>query len=104
VLVASNDAAKQQEAINMIKAITKDVEVGSIYMGRVKRVVNYGVFCEIAPGKEGLVHVSEFSDSYVKTLDGLVKVGDEFKVKVIGIDELGRINLSKKQVDAREAK
>jgi len=97
VLVASNDAAKSQEAINMIKAITDDVEVGRVYSARVKRIMNFGAFCEIAPGKEGLVHISELSDHFVKSIEEEVKVGDQFNVKVTGIDELGRINLSRKQ-------
>jgi len=97
VLVGSTDAAKSKEAIDMIKVITKEIEVGQIYTGKVKRVVPFGAFCEIAPGKEGLVHISELADHFVKDIEGEVKVGDEFKVKVIGVDELGRINLSKKQ-------
>jgi len=99
VLVASNDAAKSQAAIGMIKAITDEVEVGRIYTGKVKRITNFGAFCEIAPGKEGLVHVSELSDHFVKDVEEVVKVGDEIKVKVVNIDELGRINLSKKRAD-----
>jgi polyribonucleotide nucleotidyltransferase len=100
VLVGSTDAAKSDAAIKMIKAITDDVEVGRIYFGKVKRIMQFGAFVEIAPRKEGLVHVSELSATFVKKIDDLVKVGDEFKVKVIGIDELGRINLSKKQAEA----
>lgn len=99
VFVSSTEAAKSQEAIRMIRAITDDVEVNRIYIGKVKRIMPFGAFCEIAPGKEGLVHVSELSDTFVKDVDSVVKLGDEFKVKVIGIDELGRINLSKKQAD-----
>jgi polyribonucleotide nucleotidyltransferase len=99
VLVASNDAAKSQAAIAMIKAITDEVEVGRIYTGKVKRITNFGAFCELAPGKEGLVHVSELSDRFVKDVEEVVKVGDEIKVKVINIDELGRINLSKKRAE-----
>jgi len=99
VLVASNDAAKSQAAITMIKAITDEVEIGRIYTGKVKRITNFGAFCEIAPGKEGLVHVSELSDRFVKEVEEVVKVGDEIKVKVINIDELGRINLSKKRAE-----
>ena len=98
VLVGSTDAAKSQEAIQMIKAIAEDAVVGRIYIGKVKRIVAFGAFCEIAPGKEGLVHVSELADRFVKNVEDEVKIGDEIKVKVIGIDELGRINLSKKQV------
>jgi len=99
VLVASTDAAKSKAAIEMIKAITDDIEVGRIYIGKVKRIMAFGAFCEIAPGKEGLVHVSELADTFVKNVEDIVKLGDEIKVKVIGIDELGRINLSKKQVN-----
>ncbi|MDO8488593.1 MAG: polyribonucleotide nucleotidyltransferase [Candidatus Omnitrophota bacterium] len=99
VLVGSVDAEKSDAAIKMIKAITSDVEVGKIYFGKVKRIMQFGAFVEIAPRKEGLVHVSELSSTFVKKIDDVVKVGDEFKVKVIGIDELGRINLSKKQAE-----
>jgi polyribonucleotide nucleotidyltransferase len=100
VLVGSVDAAKSDAAIKMIRAITDELEVGRIYFGKVKRIMQFGVFVELAPRKEGLVHVSELSNTFVKKIDDLVKVGDEFKVKVIGIDELGRINLSKKQAEA----
>jgi polyribonucleotide nucleotidyltransferase len=99
VLVGSNDAVKSDEAIKMIKAITEDVEVGRIYLAKVKRIMPFGAFCEIAPRKEGLVHVSELADRFVKNVEEVVKIGDEIKVKVIGIDELGRINLSKKQAE-----
>ncbi len=104
VLVSSTEVAQSEAAIKMIKAITDEVEVGRIYMGKVKRIVNFGAFCEIAPGKDGLVHVSELADRFVKNVEEVVKVGDEFKVKVIGIDELGRINLSKKQAEADSSK
>ncbi len=100
VLVGSTDAAKSEAAIKMIRAITDEVEVGRVYFGKVKRIMQFGVFVEIAPRKEGLVHVSEMSNTFVKKIDDIVKVGDEFKVKVIGVDELGRINLSKKQAEA----
>ncbi|MDD3345923.1 MAG: S1 RNA-binding domain-containing protein, partial [Candidatus Omnitrophica bacterium] len=99
VLIGSTDAGKSGDAIKMIRAITDDVEVGRVYFGKVKRIMQFGVFVEIAPRKEGLVHVSELSSTFVKKVEDVVKVGDEFKVKVIGIDELGRINLSKKQAE-----
>ncbi|OGX15386.1 MAG: polyribonucleotide nucleotidyltransferase [Omnitrophica WOR_2 bacterium RBG_13_41_10] len=104
VLIASTDAAKSQEAIGMVKAIAKGAEVGQVYMAKVKRVVNFGAFCEILPGKEGLVHVSELADHFVKEIEKEVKVGDEFKVVVVGIDELGKIRLSKKQAIDKELK
>jgi polyribonucleotide nucleotidyltransferase len=100
VIVGATDAVKSKEAIEMIKAITDEVEVGRIYIGKVKRIMPFGAFCEIAPTKEGLVHISELADHFVKDIESVIKVGDEFKVKVIGIDELGRINLSKKQVSS----
>ncbi len=99
VFVSSTDPAKSQEAIRMIRGITDDIEVNRIYIGKVKRIMPFGAFCEIAPGKEGLVHVSELAKSFVKDVESVVKLGDEIKVKVIGIDELGRINLSKKQAE-----
>jgi polyribonucleotide nucleotidyltransferase len=102
VLVASIDAQSSDRAIEMINAITKEVEVGQILNAKVKRITNFGAFCEIAPNKDGLVHISEFSNKYIKSLDGLVKIGDEFKVKVIEIDEMGRVNLSKKQAEQSE--
>ncbi len=104
VLVASDDVTKSEEAIKMIRAITDDIEVGRIYAAKVKRIMNFGAFCEIAPGKEGLVHVSELAGRFVKNVEEVVKIGDEFNVKVIGIDELGRINLSKKQAEENNPK
>jgi polyribonucleotide nucleotidyltransferase len=97
VLVGSTEAAKSQAAIAMIKAITDEVEVGRIYHAKVKRIMPFGAFCEITPTKDGLVHVSELADHFVKDINTEVKIGDEFEVKVVGIDEQGRINLSRKQ-------
>ncbi len=97
VFIGSSDDTALQGALKMIKELTDDVEIGRIYDGKVKRVMNFGAFCQIAPGKEGLCHVSELSNSFVKDAESAVKVGDEFKVKVIGVDQLGRINLSRKQ-------
>ncbi|MBI4707029.1 MAG: polyribonucleotide nucleotidyltransferase [Candidatus Omnitrophica bacterium] len=102
ILVGSSDAIKSDAAIRMIKAITDDIEVGRIYNAKVKRIMAFGAFCEIAPRKEGLVHVSELSDHFVKSVEEVVKIGDEIQVKVIGIDELGRINLSRKQALKQE--
>jgi polyribonucleotide nucleotidyltransferase len=97
VLVASTDSEASQRAVDMIKGLTEDAEIGKIYRGKVKRIMNFGAFVEILPNKEGLCHVSELDDKYVKNVEDVVKLGDEFPVKVISIDELGRINLSKKQ-------
>lgn len=97
VKIASTDNDCAKKAIDMIQGITADAEVGKVYKGKVKRIMNFGAFCEILPGKEGLVHVSELSDKYVDNIEEVVKVGDEILVKVIEIDMQGRINLSKKQ-------
>jgi polyribonucleotide nucleotidyltransferase len=97
VLVASNDSEASRRAVDMIKGLTEDAEVGKVYRGKVKRIMNFGAFVEILPNKDGLVHVSELAEKYVKNVEDVVKIGDEFNVKVVSIDELGRINLSKKQ-------
>src|SRR3990167_7565285 len=97
VRIASSNDESTQKAIQMITGITEDAEVGKVYKAVVKRIMNFGAFCEILPGKEGLVHVSELSDTFVENVESVVKVGDEILVKVIEIDQQGRINLSKKQ-------
>lgn len=104
VLVASADSRAVASALDMIRGLTEDAEVGKIYKGKVKRIMNFGAFCEILPNKEGLCHISELADKYVKNVEEVVKLGDEIMVKVIGIDELGRINLSKKQVEDKSRK
>ena len=96
VSVASNDAQKSQKAIEIIKTLTEDVEVGKVYQAKVKRIMNFGAFCEISPGKEGLVHVSEMDHKYIKRVEDVLNLGDELDVKVIEVDEQGRINLSRK--------
>lgn len=93
-----------EEAQRMIEEIVQEVEVGSYCKGKVKRVENFGVFVEILPGKIGLVHISEWATYRVKNLFQEVKPGDEVIVKVIGIDELGRIRLSRKAVIELEKK
>ncbi len=97
VQIATNDTEASKKAVETVKRLTENVEVGKIYMGKVKRIMDFGVFCEVLPGKEGLVHISELADKYVKKVEDEVKLGDEFPVKVIEIDPQGRINLSKKQ-------
>jgi polyribonucleotide nucleotidyltransferase len=99
VLVASTDEKASNTALDIIKGLTEEVEVGKIYLGKVKRIAPFGAFCEILSGKEGLIHISELSDRFVNQVEDIVKVGDEVQVKVIDIDEQGRISLSKKQVN-----
>jgi polyribonucleotide nucleotidyltransferase len=81
-----------------IESLTREVEVGGVYTGKVTRLTNFGAFVEILPGKEGLVHISEMADYHVAKVEDVVKVGDEIMVKVIEIDHLGRINLSRRAV------
>lgn len=99
VVVASADKQAGEKAISYIKGMTEEPEIGRIYNAKVKRIMNFGAFCEFLPGREGLVHVSELSNSYVKDVNSVVKVGDAFKVKLIEVDEMKRINLSKKQAE-----
>jgi polyribonucleotide nucleotidyltransferase len=98
VLIGSADKESAQKAIEMIENLTKDVEVGAVYTGKVMRLMNFGAFVEILPGKEGLVHISELADYRVANVEDIVKVGDEITVKVTEIDRMGRINLSRRAV------
>ncbi len=97
VLVASSDAKASAIAIARINAIAEEAVVGKIYQGKARKIMPFGVFCEIMPGTDGLVHVSELADGFVKKVEDHVKVGDVFPVKVISIDDQGKINLSRKQ-------
>jgi len=98
VIIGSPDEEAARRAIEIIESLTKEVEVGSIYTGKVTRLADFGAFVEILPGKEGLVHISELADYRVSRVEDIVKVGDEIMVKVIDIDHLGRINLSRRAV------
>jgi len=98
VLIGSNDEAAARKAIDIIQNMTKEVEVGTVYTGKVTRILNFGAMVEILPGKEGLVHISELADYRVNSVEDVVKVDDEIMVKVIEIDNLGRINLSRRAV------
>ncbi|MDO8536499.1 MAG: polyribonucleotide nucleotidyltransferase [Candidatus Omnitrophota bacterium] len=99
VQVAGTDPKSIEMAVAIIKGITEEPEVGRVYKAKVKKIMNFGAFVEILPGKEGLVHVSELSDTFVKNVEEVVKLGDEFDVKLTEIDAQGRLNLSKKQAD-----
>ena len=98
VLIGSSDEESARKATEIIESLTKEVEVGSIYTGKATRLLNFGAMVEILPGKEGLVHISELADYRVAKVEDVVKVGDEVMVKVIDIDNQGRINLSRRAV------
>lgn len=99
VLIASASKESAEKAKAIIDSMTVAPEVGKVYDATVKKVMNFGAFVEFMPGKEGLVHVSELSSTYVKDVESVVKVGDQFKVKLVEIDKMGRLNLSKKQAE-----
>lgn len=103
VTVSSMSEEATSNAFRVIKDIIKGLKVGKVYLGKVKRVTNFGAFVEISPGKEGLVHISELSDKFVKNTSEVVSLGDEILVKLIGIDEMGRINLSKKRASKEDS-
>ena len=103
VFVSAVDADDANRAIFTIKTIVEDPEVGAIYKGRVTRLMNFGAFVEIAPGKEGLVHISKLDTKRVERVEDVVAVGDELIVMVTDIDQQGRINLSRKDALAKLA-
>lgn len=103
VLIASMDNESAQKALRYVNGLIEVPEIGKIYDAEVVKIANFGAFCEFLPGKQGLVHVSELSDKYVKDVNQAVKLGDRFKVKVIEIDEMKRVNLSKKQAEKAAA-
>jgi polyribonucleotide nucleotidyltransferase len=98
VYVAGVDGAGVEKAIQMIKSLTEEAEVGKIYLGKVVRITDFGAFVEILPGKEGLLHKSQLSDRRVSRVEDVVKEGDEIMVMVIDIDKDGRIKLSRQAV------
>lgn len=97
VYIASSDEDAARRAIKMVQDLTRDVAVGEFYTGKVTRLMNFGAFVEILPGKEGLVHISQLAETRIGKVEDVVNVGDEVTVKVIEIDNLGRINLSRKE-------
>jgi polyribonucleotide nucleotidyltransferase len=98
VIIASPDEPAARRAIQMIERLTEVPEVGKVYTGQVRRVEPYGAFVEIMPGTDGLVHISELAPYRVRETSDVVKEGDEITVKVIAIDETGRVRLSRKAV------
>ena len=93
VFIAGTDSEAAEKAKSIIDAITMDLEVGNIYIGKVTRIMNFGAFVEIAPGKEGMIHISKLAKERVEKVEDVVSIGDEVKVKVIEIDNQGRVNL-----------
>jgi polyribonucleotide nucleotidyltransferase len=98
VKIASVDAASGREALRRIEMITADVEVGRVYQGKVVRLMDFGAFVSILPGRDGLVHISQISDERVERVSDKLKEGDVVKVKVLEVDRQGRVRLSMRGV------
>ena len=96
MIIGSSNSESAKRAADMIRGLTREVEVGEQYTGKVVRIMNFGAFVEILPGKDGLVHISELADYRVESVEDEVKVGDEISVLVTEIDSMGRINLSRR--------
>jgi DNA polymerase III epsilon subunit family exonuclease len=96
VEIAAVNQDNARKAINWIESLTRDVEVGGLYLGKVTRIMNFGAFVEILPGKEGLVRIGELADYHVPTVEDVVQIGDEIMVVVTEVDRQGRVNLSRK--------
>ncbi len=101
VQVAAVSGDSSRKAIQWIESLTRDVEIGGLYLGKVTRIMGFGAFVEILPGKEGLVRIGELADYHVPTVEDVVSVGDEVMVVVTEIDRQGRVNLSRKAAMAR---
>jgi polyribonucleotide nucleotidyltransferase len=97
VTIASSDADAAARAVAMVKWLTEDAEIGKIYVGTVKKVVDFGAFVEILPGTEGLVHISQLAKERVNKVTDILQEGDEVVVKVLEIDKQGKIRLSRKE-------
>jgi polyribonucleotide nucleotidyltransferase len=97
VFISSNNAEQREQAIAMIRDLTDDIEIGKIYKGRVVRLMSFGAFVEIAPKKEGLVRIGHLAEHRVEKVEDVVNIGDEVMVKVIEVDDRGRVNLSRKE-------
>jgi len=100
VKIASVQGAAGREAQRRIELITADVEVGRIYEGRVARLMDFGAFVTILPGRDGLVHISQISEERVERVGDKLKEGDVVRVKVLEVDRQGRVRLSMRNVDA----
>jgi polyribonucleotide nucleotidyltransferase len=98
VRVYAETKEKAQKAISMIEAITAEAEIGGVYKGKVERIVDFGAFVNILPGKDGLVHISQIAEERVENVEDYMKVGDIVKVKVLDVDARGRIKLTMKDI------
>ena len=104
VTIASSDAEAAARAVAMVKWLTEDAEVGKIYNGTVKKIVDFGAFVEILPGTEGLLHISQLAKERVNKVTDVLKEGDEVRVKVLEVDKQGKIRLSRKEAMGQDGR
>jgi polyribonucleotide nucleotidyltransferase len=96
IIIASPDSKSVDRAIALIKEIVQEVEIGQLYLGKVKKIMDFGAFVEVLPGTEGLIHISQLDNQHVKKVTDVLKEGDEVLVKVLEVDKQGKIRLSRK--------
>ena len=101
IFITADDIEKIEKAKYLIEGLVREVKAGEIYNGKVKRITKYGAFVEILPGVEGLLHISNLSHYHVDKVEDVIKMDDEFQVKVIGVDQQGKIDLSKKDLSPK---
>ena len=99
VFIYSQDYESGKKALDMVEEITREIEKGGIYTGKVTRIMNFGAFVDVGGGKEGLLHISKISDERINKVEDVLKIGDTIRVKVYEIDDQGRINLTAKNID-----
>ena len=102
ITIGSSDGEATQKAISIIEGLTREAKIGDIFTGKVSRILNFGAMVEILPGKDGLVHISELADRRLDRVEDEVNIGDEVTVKVISIDDMGRVNLSRRALFEKE--
>jgi polyribonucleotide nucleotidyltransferase len=96
IFVTAEKPEGGKRAVEWIESLTREVKTGEVFQGEVKRIMAFGAFVEILPGQEGLIHISKLADRHVNKVEDVVNIGDKVTVKVIEIDDQGRINLSLK--------
>ncbi len=101
--IASADEEAAKQALEIIRELTQEAEIGKLYTGTVKKIMDFGAFVEILPGRDGLVHISHIADEHIKSVSDVLKEGDEVVVKVLEIDPQGKIRLSRKEALAEQA-
>jgi polyribonucleotide nucleotidyltransferase len=103
IYVSAVGAGKAERALEEVEKLCAEVKVGQIYSGKVTSIKDFGAFIEVIPGQDGLCHISELADGYVKRVEDVVKLGDKVRVKVILVDDQGRVKLSRRQALAEES-